>query len=151
MSAVSRTFSSTLQHRLGVERHFALVEICQANLGLASNRSGSGTQSDPAISSITNRDHDYLFELPSFKGSGIPNHYVGDLLATTAISGLSRVRTELFQVCVVAPLAPHPVQMHCQLSGHRDLRDLAPAPHGKVEELAAPLRLTVHCDLSRLH
>src|SRR5437763_2651326 len=35
-SAVSRTFSSTLQHRLGVERHFALVEICQANLGLAS-------------------------------------------------------------------------------------------------------------------
>ena len=53
MSAVSRTFSSTLQHRLGVERHFALVEICQANLGLASNRCGSRTQSDPTISSIS--------------------------------------------------------------------------------------------------
>src|SRR5205085_9161797 len=51
MSAVSRTFSSTLQHRLGVERHFALVEICQANLGLASNRCASRTQSNPTISS----------------------------------------------------------------------------------------------------
>ena len=30
----------TLQHALVEERHFALVEICQANLGLASNRSG---------------------------------------------------------------------------------------------------------------
>jgi integrase len=35
------------------------------------------------------------------KGSGIPNHYVGDLLHTLAISGLSRVRTELFKLTVV--------------------------------------------------
>jgi hypothetical protein len=40
MSAVSSTFLSTLRHALREERHFALVEICQANLGLASNRSG---------------------------------------------------------------------------------------------------------------
>ena len=37
-----------------------------------------------------NRDHDYFFELPSSE-SGIPNHYVGDLLHTMAMSGLSRV------------------------------------------------------------
>ncbi|MGE5111142.1 MAG: hypothetical protein ACM3JB_09815, partial [Acidobacteriaceae bacterium] len=42
--------------------------------------SGSGTQSDPTISSITYCDHDYFFELPSQKGSGMPNHYIGDLL-----------------------------------------------------------------------
>ena len=37
-----------------------------------------------------NRDHDYYFELPN-KGSGMPNHYAGDLLHTMATSGLSRV------------------------------------------------------------
>jgi hypothetical protein len=54
-------------------------------------------------------DHDYYFELPS-EGSGIPNHFSGDLLHTLAISGLSRVRTELFPLLVVPSLAPHPVQ-----------------------------------------
>jgi len=42
----------------------------------------------------------------------MPNHYVGDLLHTIGISGLSRVRTELLHLTVVAALAPHPVQMH---------------------------------------
>ena len=40
-------------------------------------------------------DHDYYFELP-VKGSGMPNQLLGVLLHTMAISGLSRVRTELF-------------------------------------------------------
>src|SRR5579859_1559868 len=74
------------------------------------------------------------------KGSGMPNHYAGDLLHTMAISGLFRVRTELFKLTVVQPLTPHPVQMNRQLSGHRDLRDLPSSAHGQVEELAAPLR-----------
>ena len=43
------------------------------------------------------------------KGSGMPNHYVGDLLHTMAISGLSRVRTELLKLAVVESLTPHPV------------------------------------------
>ena len=51
-------------------------------------------------------------ELPN-KGSGMPNHYAGDLLHTMAISGLSRVQTELFELTVVPALAPHPVQMRC--------------------------------------
>jgi hypothetical protein len=53
----------------------------------------------------------------------MPNHYIGDLLHTIAISGLSRVRTELMQLAVIAALAPHPVQMHRQLPRHRNLRE----------------------------
>jgi hypothetical protein len=50
---------------------------------------GSRTQSDPAISSITNRDHDYVFELP-WPGSGMPYHYTGDLLHTIDVRALPR-------------------------------------------------------------
>ena len=63
------------------------------------------------------------------------------------MSGLSRVRTELLHLTVVEALPPHPVQMHRQLSRHRYLGDLSSTPHGEVEELAAPLRLTAHRDL----
>jgi len=59
----------------------------------------------------------------------MPNHYIGDLLLTIGISGLSRVRTELLHLTVVEALPPHPVQMHRQLSRHRYFRDLASAPH----------------------
>jgi hypothetical protein len=68
-----------------------------------------------------------------------------------AISGLSRVRTELFKLTVVQALTSYPVQMNRQLSGHRDLRDLPSSAYGLVEELAAPLRLTAHRDLRRFH
>ena len=81
----------------------------------------------------------------------MPNHYGGDLLHTMGISGLSRVRTELFELFVVPALAPHPVQMHRQFPGHRDLRDLSSASHGQMEELTAPLRLTSYRDLGRFH
>ena len=49
-------------------------------------------------------DHDYYFELP-VKGSGIPNQFLGVLLHTIAMSGLSRVRTELSQLLVI-PFLP---------------------------------------------
>jgi hypothetical protein len=74
------------------------------------------------------------------KGSGIPNHYAGDLLHTMAISGRSRVRTELFELSVILALTPHPVQVHRQFAGHRYFGDLTSATHGKMEKLAAPLR-----------
>src|SRR5947209_10315206 len=80
-------------------------------------------------------------------GSGMPNHYVGDLLHTMAISGFSRVRTELLHFGVVPSAPPHPVQLDCQLAGHGDFGDLAPAAHGQVKELAAPLRIAAHRDL----
>ena len=81
----------------------------------------------------------------------MPNHYVGDLLRTMAISGRSRVRTELFELTVIPALTPHPVQMHRQLPGHRYLRDLPSSAQGQVEELAAPLRVAAHRDLDRFY
>ena len=81
----------------------------------------------------------------------MPNHYAGDLLHTMAISGLSRVRTELFELTIVQSLAPHPIEVNRQLSSHRYLRDFPSSAHGQVEELAAPMRLTVHRDLRRFH
>jgi hypothetical protein len=71
-------------------------------------------------------DHDYYFELP-VKGSGIPNQLLGVLLHTMAISGLSRVRTELSQLRVIPFFPHHPVQANCQFSRHRHLGDFASA------------------------
>ena len=42
-----------------------------------------------------------------------------------AISGLSRVRTELFQLLVIPFLAHHPEHLHHQSAGHCDFRNLA--------------------------
>jgi hypothetical protein len=67
-----KMFSGTLRHPLRAERHFALVEICQANLGLASNRCGSGTQSDPTISSIATSIMITTSNSPAERGAGCP-------------------------------------------------------------------------------
>jgi hypothetical protein len=57
----------------------------------------------------------------------MPNHYVGDLLPTIGISGLSRVRTELVQLAVIPALPPHPVQMYRQFPRHRYFGNLPSA------------------------
>jgi hypothetical protein len=51
---------------------------------------------------------------------------LGELLHEKRISerGLSRVRTELFELTVIPAPAPQPVQMHRQLPSHRYLRNL---------------------------
>jgi hypothetical protein len=85
------------------------------------------------------------------KGSGIPNQLLGDRLHTMAISGLSRVRTEFFQLLVIPSLAPHPIHANRQLPGHGDLRDFPSSPHGQVEILAAPFRVAAYRDLRRFH
>jgi hypothetical protein len=87
---VSSTFRAHLLHALGEDRHFALVDGLRfSNLGsLLIVRVRNSVR--PSHLFDLNCDHDYVFELP-FPGSGIPNHYVGDLLPTIAISGLSRV------------------------------------------------------------
>ena len=54
----------------------------------------SGTQSDPCISSVPTAIMITTSNSP-VKGSGIPNQLLGVLLHTIAMSGLSRVRTEL--------------------------------------------------------
>jgi len=115
MSAVSSTFE-THQSVQSEERHFALVEGFAVAFALPTKArlvigSRSGTQSDPCISSVTTSIMITTSNSP-VKGSGIPNQLLGVGLHTIAISGLSRVRTELFQLPIVPSLAPHPVQAH---------------------------------------
>src|SRR5580704_2970056 len=122
--------------------------VCAFQPGPASNR--WGPQSDPSISSITTAIMITTSNSPR-KRSGMPNHYAGDLLLTMAISGLSRVRTELFKLTIVQTLTPHPVQMHRQFASHRYLRDLPSPAHGQVEVLAAPMPFSAHRDLRRFY
>ena len=57
-----KQYLGTLLRALEEERPFALVDgLRVSNLGLAFESSGSGTQSDPAISSITHRDQDSFY------------------------------------------------------------------------------------------
>ena len=128
----------TPPHALLEERHFALEDGLRfPTLGpllIVWGQELSPTQ--PSLRSSTA----IMITSSNFpaKGSGIPNHYVGDLLHTIGISGLSRVRTELVQLAVVQPLTPHPVQMHRQLASHGHVRDLPSSSHGEMKECAAP-------------
>ena len=79
------------------------------------------------------------------------NHYVGDLLHTMAISGLSRVRTETFQLLVIPSSAPHPVQPNRQSSSHGDFGDLSAASLRQVEKPVAPARIRTYRGLRRFH
>ena len=97
-----------------------------------------------------NRDHDYYFELPR-EGERDTQSITRCLLHTIAISGLSRVRTELLHLLVVPLLAPHPVHSNGQAPGHGYFGDLAAPPHGQVKILTAPFRVAAHRDLGRLH
>src|SRR5437867_12880511 len=74
------------------------------------------------------------------KGSGTPNQLLGVLLHTIAISGLSRVRTELFQLLVIPFLAHHPVKANRQFACHGHLGDFPSSPHRQVDILTAPFR-----------
>src|SRR5580692_10466806 len=109
-----------------------------------------GTQSDPCISSvataimITTSDS-------SVKRSRTPNQFLGVLLHTIAMSGLSHVRTELAPLLIIPFLAHHPVQTNRQLAGHGDLGGFPSSPHHQVEILAAPLGHTAHRHLGCFH
>jgi len=61
MSAVSSTVSSTLLYALIEERHFALVVGLRFPTLGSLLIVGAGTQSDPAISSITDCDQDSFY------------------------------------------------------------------------------------------
>jgi hypothetical protein len=63
----------------------------------------------------------------------MPNQLLGVLLHTIAISGLSRVRTELCKLPLVPSLTPHPVQSNRQATCHGDLGGLPPSPQHQVE------------------
>ena len=112
--------------------------------------SRSGTQSDPCISSVTLSIMITTSNSPVM-GSGMPNQLLGVRHHTIAISGLSRVRTELRQLSIVPSLAPHPVQANRQPSRHGDFGDLPSSPQRQVEVLIAPLLVAAHGDLRRFH
>jgi hypothetical protein len=87
--------STTLQHALKEERHFALVEKVpaptKARIVIVSGQELGPTH--PSLRSatpimITNSDS-------PLKGSRMPNQYLGVRRHTIGISGLSCVRTEL--------------------------------------------------------
>ena len=107
-----KQFLSTLLRALEEERHFALVEdVPYPTKARSQSVFRSGTQSDPCISSITTSIM-ITSSNSSVRRSGTPNQLLGVLLHTMAISGLSRVRTELFHLLVVPSLAHHPVQLN---------------------------------------
>src|SRR5229473_8161322 len=68
-----------------------------------------------------------------------------------AISGLARVRTELFHLLVIPSLAPHPVQTNGESARHGDLGDLPAPPHHQMEILAAPFRDAACRNLGSFH
>src|SRR5215469_3767878 len=87
----------------------------------------------------------------SVKRSRTPTQYLGVLLHTMAISGLSCVRTELDPRLIIPSLAQHPVQTNRQPPRHGNLGDLASPPHHQVKVSAAPFGKTAHCNLRRLY
>jgi len=76
----------------------------------------------------------------------MPNQLLGVLLHTTAIFGLSRVRTELDPLLIVPSLAHHPIQTNRQSPGHGDRqqqnadgsREGEQGQQRNIEELAPP-------------
>ena len=112
----SLTMASPVKHCLRIliralrrERHFALVEDVPVQPRLARNHLRAGLS--PTHASLRSRT---AIMIPtsdsSVKRSGIPNQLLGVRLHTIAMSGLSHVRTELFQLLVVPSLAHHPKQ-----------------------------------------
>src|SRR5438094_9076068 len=63
MSVSVKHFLSELIRALRRERHFALVGRCARPTKARSQSFEVRTQSDPCISSVSNCDHDYYFEL----------------------------------------------------------------------------------------
>src|SRR5271157_5027636 len=144
-------FWGALARALRRARHFALVEdFAMPTQGSLVIVFRSKTRSDPCISSVTPSIMITTSNSP-VKGSGIPNQFLGVLPHTIAISGLSRVRTELFQLLVIPSLAPHPVHANGQSAGHGDLGDLPSPPHRQVEILTPPFLIAAHRDLRRFH
>ena len=81
----------------------------------------------------------------------MPNQVGGDLLHTMDVVGLSRVRTELYNLFVIPFLAPHPEQTDGEFTCHGYLGDSGIPPHRQVYKLSPPLRIATHGSLCRCH
>src|SRR5271170_1679430 len=112
MSAVSSSFRahfSMHSYRSAISLSLELLLLlCQPRL--ARNQS-SGRELGPTHASLRSRTAIMITTSnSSVKRSGTPNQLLGVRLHTIAISGLSRVRTELVHLLVIPSLAHHPVQ-----------------------------------------
>src|SRR5579864_3744571 len=87
------------------------LKMCPSNQGSLAISCRSGTQSDPCISSVT-RSIMITSSNSSVRRSGTPSQLLGVLLHTTAIFGLSRVRTESVYLLVIPSLAHHSEQLN---------------------------------------
>jgi len=74
----------------------------------------------------------------------MPNQDLGHLLRAKGISGLSHVRTKLWQMCVLALIPPHPVQPYRQSPRHGDFRYRSFASHRQVQIPSPPVGITAH-------
>ena len=81
----------------------------------------------------------------------MPIQVDGVLLHAMSGTELSRVRTELHQLWILPTVPPHPVQLHCESSGHGHFGDVAFAPHRQMQVPSSPVRITTHCRLSCFH
>src|ERR1700733_10860900 len=126
-----------------------LLLLCQPRLA---RNQYSGLKLGPTHASLRSRTAIMITTSNSpVKRSGTPNQLLGVRRHTIAISGLSRVRTELFQLLVIPFLAHHPEQLHSQAAGHSNFRKLPSAPQHQMKIFAAPLRQAAHRHLRRLH
>ena len=141
-------FLSALLRALRRARHFALVE----GSGIPTKGSlvigfRSETQFDPCISSVTLSIMITTSNSPAKRERDTQS--ITRCFHTMAISGLSRVRTELVQLLVIPSLAQHPVHPNGESARHRNFGDLPSPSHRQVEVLTPPFRVAAHCDLGR--
>jgi hypothetical protein len=82
----------------------------------------------------------------------VPNQLPDDLLHTTDVFELPRVRTELqSSLLVVASLAPHPVQPNTQSAGHCYFGNALFPTHGQVYISSFPIWVVTHGSVSCFH
>ena len=95
-------------------------------------------------------DHDYFFGLP-FVGSGMPHQVDGVLLPTMDGSELSRVRTALTGLRILAAIPPHPIQLNRHPASHRYLGNALVSTHRQVNVATSPVRIASRRRLGRLN
>src|SRR6201987_887212 len=88
---------------------------------------------------------------PRAEGAGHSINYSVFYFHTIAWYELSRVRTELFKLLVIASLVHHPVHPNRQSARHRDLGDLSSPTHHQMVVLAPPSWIAAHRHLGRFH
>src|SRR5260370_8317615 len=81
----------------------------------------------------------------------MPNHVDGVLLHAMSGTDLSRVRTALNGLRILAASSPHPIQLNRQSAPHGYLGNVLVPTHRQVHIPASPVRMNAPSCLARLH